>query len=83
MVRELGSSGAYGNSGVAAAAHARQRGDVDEVNEGSSASWPLCCPSSLIGGPGGGVRMPHGARGQRPVGHDGQAEMVLRPTSVV
>ena len=30
MARELGDGAAYGDGGVAAAAHARQRGDADE-----------------------------------------------------
>ena len=81
VARELGGGGAYGDSGVAAVARTRQRGDVDEANEGSSASWWLHCPSGLIGGPGVGVRMPLGSRSLRPVVHDGQAEMAIRPPS--
>ena len=71
MVRELGGGRAYGDGGVAAAARARQRGDADEANDGSSASWQLHFPSDMTGGPGTGVRTPLGARDLRPVGHDG------------
>ena len=81
MVRELGGGRAYGDGGVAAAARARQRGDADEANEGSSTSWQLRCPSDLTGGLGAGVRTPLGARGLRPIGHDGQAKMAIRPPS--
>ena len=55
------------------------RGDADEANEGSSVSWWLCCPSGLTGGLDVGIRTPHGARNQRPVGHNDQAEMAIRP----
>ena len=71
MARELGGGGAYGEGGVATMARARQRGDVDEVNEGSSVSWWLRCPPGLTGGPGIGVRTPLGTHGLCPVGHDG------------
>ena len=81
VVRELGSGGAYGDDSVAAVACTRQRGDADQANEGSSVSWRLCCLSGLIGGPSTSVRMPLGMRGLRSVGHDGQAEMAIRPPS--
>ena len=79
MVRELGGGGAYGDGGVATTGRTWQRGDADEANKGSSASWRLRCPSSLTGGPSTGVWMPLGTCGLRPVGHDGQAKMAIRP----
>ena len=81
MARELGGGGAYGDGGVAAVARARQRGDADEANEGSNASWRLQCPSGLTGRPSAGIRTPLGMHGLHPIGHDGQAEMAIRPPS--
>ena len=71
MARELGGGGAYGDSGVAAVARTRQRGDADEANKGSSTSWWLRCPSDLTGGPSISIWMPLGMCILRPVGHDG------------
>ena len=57
------------------------RGDADEANEGSSVSWWLCCPFGLTSGPSADIQMLLAMHGLHPIGHDGQAEMAIRPPS--
>ena len=61
----------------------RQQDKANEANESSNALWRLCCPFVLTGGPSASVWTPHGACDQHSVGHDGQAEMAIRPPSGV
>ena len=53
---------------------------MKQMRAAACRGW-LHCPTGLTDGSGAGVWTPLGMRGLRPVGHDGQAKMAIRPPS--
>jgi hypothetical protein len=58
-----------------------QRASEESELASWSASWQLEAAPDRCRGAGAGVRTPLGAHGQRLVGHNGQAEITIRPPS--
>ena len=74
VASELGKGDALnGNGGDSVLCFCGSRaaaGQANEASESSSALWRLCGYDGLMGGDASSVRLPNGACGQCPIGHD-------------